>query len=520
MIADARSIGQLLSRLASEAPDKVAITFEGRTTTRASLDRRASQVAHGLIALTSESGARLAVLDTNSDAFFELLFGAAKSRRILVPINYRLTVPEVIAIVCDAGAQVLFVGAEFFPIAEAIREHCPTVGEVITLGGTHDGWPTYEVWRDQQRACQPDVAVDPSDDLLLVYTSGTTGRPKGVQLTHANVLQSTPLLVQEYGPSPGDDVALVCMPLFHVSGSLWGLSCLHASATIVMLRRINPAEVLQTIDTHRISKALLVPAVIRLLLETPDIHSCNLTSLDFVLYGGSPISMPLLRQAMATFKCHFGQVYGLTEATGAITYLSPSDHEGNDPALLQSCGKPLAHVQVRVLDEAGRELPPGAIGEIVCRSAQTMKGYWNNPEQTAEVLRDGWLYTGDAGYFDSDGYLHVHDRVKDMIVSGGENIYPAELERTLMSHVAVVDVAVIGIPDNRWGEVPLAFVVRKSGCETAAEELIAFCRERMASYKTPKAVTFVDGLPRNAAGKLLKHELRAPFWPESRRQVN
>jgi len=463
---------------------------------------------------------RAAVLDTNSDVFFEILFGAAKARRVLVPLNNRLAPAEMVDIINDAGVGLLFVGPEFLPVAEALRPSCPGVRQVVTLGGHHAGMEDYTGWRDRQTASDPHVPVGRSEVVLLVYTSGTTGRPKGAELTHENLLTNAPLLEVEYGSSPGSDTGLVCLPLFHVSGCLWGLSCLYAGAGIVILRRVTPVDVLCAIAEHKVTKTLLVPAIIQLLLDAPGREAYDVSSLDLILYGASPISEGVLCRALSTFDCHFGQVYGLTETTGAITYLPPQDHDLINPARLQSCGKPLSHAQIRVVDANGGDVPQGQIGEIVCRTAQNMKGYWNCPDETKAVLRGEWLHTGDAGYLDADGYLYIHDRIKDMIVSGGENVFPAEVERVLSSHPGVADVAVIGVPDDRWGELAKAFVVRKEGVTVSAEDLVAFCRQRIAGYKVPRSVDFVGSLQRNAAGKLLKQELRAPYWAGRTRAVN
>lgn len=520
-ISEFDSIADLLRNRASSSPDLIAIECEDRTTTRASLDRRASQVAQGLKEVLERPGDRAAVLDSNSDTFFELLFGAAKANRVLVPINTRLVPSEMAHVLNDSGAELLFVGAEFLQAAAVLQQSCPAVRRIVALGGADHGWDDYVSWRDRQPASDPRIAVHRSDVILLCYTSGTTGTPKGAQLTHENLLANAPLLQQEYGSSPATDVGLVCMPLFHVSGSLWALSCFHADVRIVILRRLTPTDLLATIANRRVTKALLVPVVIQMLLDAPGRDAYDLSSLDFVLYGASPISAALLRRAMETLTCHFGQVYGLTETSGAVTYLAPQDHDADNPRRLGSCGKPLRHVEIRIVDERGGEVrEAGRIGEIVCRSAQTMKGYWNSPAETASVLRDGWLHTGDAGFFDEDGYLYIHDRLKDMIISGGENIYPAEVERALAGHPVVADVAVIGVPDAQWGEAPKALVVKKGGQHATAEELIEFCRGRIASYKIPRSVEFVDVLKRNPAGKLLKHELRAPYWAGRTRKVN
>jgi long-chain acyl-CoA synthetase len=269
-----------------------------------------------------------------------------------------------------------------------------------------------------------------------------------------------------------------------------------------------------------VTLAFVAPAVLLILLQTPGCREADFASLRRVVYAGSPIPLALLRDALATFGCAFGQVYGLTETTGAVTHLSPADHAMADSPRLGSCGKPLGTTALRVVDGVGNPLPPGQVGEIVLRSPQVMSGYWELPEATAEATRDGWFHTGDAGYVDADGYLYVHDRIKDMIVSGSENIYPAEVESALSGHPAVADVGVIGVPDARWGEAVKAIVVRKKGADATEAELIAYCRARIAHYKAPKSVAFADALPRNASGKILKRELRAPYWVGHERQVN
>ena len=521
MTTDFQTIADMLRVHAAAHPGALALACGDRRTTLATLDVRASQVAHGLKEALAHPGDRFAVLDMNSDTFFELLFGAARANRVLVPVNYRLTPSEIAEVLIDARVELLFVGAEFIEVAATLQRMCPMLRQIVTLSQPHDEWPQYASWRDRRPSNDPAGMANSSDVVLLGYTSGTTGKPKGAQLTHGNLLANAPLLLQEYGSSPQTDIGLVCMPLFHVSGSLWALSCFYADVPIVVMRRVTPTDLLATIAERRVTKTLLVPAVIQMLLAAPERDHFDLSSLDLVLYGGSPISVPVLRQALATFGCNFGQVYGLTESAGAITYLSPADHRLDDRQRLQSCGRPLGHVEIRIVDDHGETLcEPGGIGEIVCRSAQNMKGYWNDADATAEVLRDGWLHTGDAGYFDQDGYLHIHDRIKDVIISGGENVYPAEIERALAAHPSVADVAVIGVPHDRWGEVPKALVVRKPNSDVSADVLIAFCAGRIAGYKVPSSIEFMDALKRNASGKLLKHELRALYWAGRGRKVN
>jgi acyl-CoA synthetase (AMP-forming)/AMP-acid ligase II len=353
-----------------------------------------------------------------------------------------------------------------------------------------------------------------------MYTSGTTGHPKGAQLSHANLLTLMPVALRQFGTWHEGDVSLVCMPLFHIGGSGWALVGLYAGAESVLAREFNPAAILRTIEQFGVTKALFVPAMILFLLQTPQCATTNFSKLELIVYGASPAPVELIRNARKTFGCGFAQVYGLTETTGAITYLPPEDHSGASPERLKSCGKPMHGVEIKILDASRRELPPGEIGELVCRTPQIMLGYWNLPDATAATIRNGWLHTGDAGYMDRDGYVYIYDRVKDMIISGGENIYPAEIENALFGHPAIADVAVIGVPDGTWGEAVKAIVVRKPGAEVSAEELVDFARERIAGFKVPHLFDFVDALPRNASGKLLKRELRKPYWADQDRQVH
>jgi acyl-CoA synthetase (AMP-forming)/AMP-acid ligase II len=286
------------------------------------------------------------------------------------------------------------------------------------------------------------------------------------------------------------------------------------------LREAAPAEILRLIPSERVTIAAVVPALLRFMLQTPGSHEVDFTSLRHITYGASPIAEDLLREALTTFKCDFAQAYGLTETTGMVAVLPPRDHASAVNHRLRSCGRPLSNVVVKIVGYDGVELRPGEVGEVVVRSPLTMKGYWKQAEATASAIRDGWLHTGDAGYMDADGYLYIHDRVKDMIVSGGENVYPAEVENVLSGHPAVADVAVIGVPDARWGEAVKAVVVLRPMRPATESELIAYCRDRIAHYKAPKSVDFIEALPRNPSGKVLKRVLRAPYWAGYERQVN
>jgi acyl-CoA synthetase (AMP-forming)/AMP-acid ligase II len=509
------TLADIVRQQAAERPDAVALTFEDRDTTYVMLDRRASQVANGLIAAGVRPEGRIALLDKNHDSFYEIWFGAAKANAVLVPVNWRLAPPEIAFVINDCGAEVLFIGADFVDTIAAIRDQLMTVREVIV---TDRDYPS---WRDVQSAGDPRLATAPDDVCAQMYTSGTTGLPKGAQLTHANMLTevsvASALDTLEWHAG---DVSLVVMPLFHVAGSAYGLFGLYAGARNVVLREVVPQQILDMVGKYRVTKLLLVPAVILFVLQCPGIGGANLSSLELLYYGASPIPIELLRKAMTVFPCRFCQVYGLTETSGAITGLPPEEHADTNSERLASCGKKLPGVQLRVVGANGEDLPARQVGEILCRSPLVMKGYWNQPEETARARDGEWFRTGDAGYLDEDGYLYIYDRVKDMIVSGGENVYPAEVESALYGHPAIADVAVIGVPDERWGEAVKAVVVLKPGAVAGADEIIAYARERIAGYKLPKSVDFTDAMPRTPSGKILKRQLREPYWQGEARQVH
>lgn len=504
---------------AKERPQAVALDFNGRVTTYGQLDERASRVAQGLIALGQKPGARVGYLGKNSDRYFEVLFGAFKARAVIVGVNWRLAPPEIAYVLNDAACEVLFVGKEYYETVEKIRADCPQLKHVIAIDGGSE-FPDYESWRDAQPAKDPMLPVAPDDDVIQLYTSGTTGHPKGVQLTSANYLaiikSAAEMGLATYTP---DDAVLIAMPIFHVAGVNIGVLTLAHGACGIVLGDIDPQVILNLIEQKKISYAFLVPAVILFLTQQPDVRKRDFSSLKQISYGASPIAEDLLLSAKEIMGCEFLQVYGLTETTGGGTVLPPADHIPSR-GKLRSCGKPAPGHEVRVVDGQGRALGAHEVGEIQIRAANVMKGYWNKPEATAKAIAQDWFFTGDAGYFDEDGYLYIHDRVKDMIVSGGENIYPAEVENAIFGHPAVADVAVIGVPDAKWGEAVKAVVVRKPGADATPAEIIAWARDRIAGYKLPKSVDFIEALPRNPTGKILRRELRKPYWEGRDRQVN
>jgi long-chain acyl-CoA synthetase len=500
-------------------PDAAAIVYDGCTTSYGALDRASSQAANALIADGVQPQRRIAHLDKSSDLFFELLFGAAKANAVMVSVNWRLAPPEVAQIVNDAEAEMLFVGAEFFPVIEKIRDELKTVRKIVALDGGHPDWEPFEAWRDRQPPTDPCLPIAPTDTAIQFYTSGTTGLPKGAEIINRNFTAMMPLWTREWLLAPGVP-NLVCLPMFHIGGAGWAVAGLYSGATNHVMREFIPAQILETVQRERLQVLLLVPAMILFLVQAPRIRETDLSSLRLIVYGAAPIPAELLKQAIAIFPCGFQQVYGLTETTGAITLLPPKDHDPNDAKKLLSCGYAQEGVELRIVGDNGKDMAPGKVGEIAVRSLQVMGGYWKLPEATARAVQGDWFFTGDAGYLDEAGYLYIYDRVKDMIVSGGENIYPAEVESALFGHPAVADVAVIGVPDERWGEAVKAVVVKKADAELTPGELIGWARERIAGYKLPKSVDFIDALPRNPTGKILKRELRKAYWGERERQVN
>jgi fatty-acyl-CoA synthase len=439
-------------------------------------------------------------------------------------VNWRLAGAEIAVIIDDARASVLFVGPEFIDLVRGLLPQLPGVRTVIAMEGGAPDWQDFAAWRDAQSDQDPELPLASDDVAMQLYTSGTTGKPKGAMLSHRNFL--TLLRIADTPDNPdwnvwtSSDVSLVAMPMFHIGGIGWAVFGLYHGAKNVIAREFDPARVLDDFERHGISKLFLVPAAMQFIVRQPRVREMDFGRLRYILYGASPIPAALLRECIAVFGCGFVQMYGMTETTGTIVVLAPEDHvEGRD--CMRSAGKALPGIEIAILDAAGRPLPTGQVGEIATRSASNMVGYWNMPEATAHTLDgDNWLRTGDAGYLDGDGYLYIHDRIKDMIISGGENIYPAEVESAICDHPDVAEVAVIGVPDDIWGEAVKAVVALKPGKSLNATDLISFARGRIAAFKSPKSIDFIAALPRNASGKILRRQLRDPYWTGRERQVN
>ena len=498
---------------ASIRPDHIALIFGKERTSYRQLDERATRIANGLSGLGLTPKGRVAVLARNSGVYFELLFGIMRAGMTILPLNWRLAAPEIIYILQDAGIECLFYEQDFAAIVDAAREQCRTLRTTMAIDGRDRSGLT--AWRDRQPISRPEIHPDPEDVMIQFYTSGTTGHPKGVQISHrsSRAMREMEVAGQEDWQSwSSDDVAIVALPNFHLSGTSWALQWLARGATCVIQPQVDAEASLNAIEEHGVTQIMTIPTAIQMMLDHPRFESIDTSSLRNIFYGGMRMPAPLLRRARAALSASFIQIYGMTEHNGSVCYLTPSDHirADADEDLLKSCGRPLPHVSMRIMDADGRDLPAGQVGEVCISSPSLMNGYWNRADLAGEVMFGHHYRTGDAGYINAEGYLFLVDRVKDMIVSGGENIYPAEVERILHEHPDVHEVAVIGVPDERWGEAVKAVVVCKGDALTA-EDVIDFARGRIASYKLPKTVDFVDALPRNANGKIVKRDLRARY---------
>ena len=516
-----RSIGGVVRTHAATRPDATAIRFGDRTITWAEHYERAKRVASALVASGVGPQEHVAFIDKNGVEFFEFLYGCGLINAIGVAVNWRLAPVEIAYTVNDAQAKVLVVGPEFFAAVEQIEKDLTSVTTIVAIGD-HPRWESYEDWLAAAPADDPQVPTALLDCALQLYTSGTTGLPKGVMLSNKNLFTLLDKVAASWGFGEGE-TNLVCMPLFHIGGAGWAVAGMYNGCASVLVREFVPNAVLDLLVAEGVTTALFVPAMLGFLSMVPGAGD-RTYPIKRIVYGASPITNETLLAAMRTFKCMFFQAYGMTETTGGFTQLDDVDHDPDGPRahLLRSAGKASPWVELKIMDlENETECAPGGVGEVWTRSDQNMTGYWAKPEETAKtLLPDGWLRTGDAGYVDEEGFLFLTDRVKDMIVSGAENVYPAEVENAIASHPAVVEVGVIGVPSERWGETVKAIVVKRPGMDVTGPEIIAFAKERLASYKCPTSVDFIDVLPRNPSGKVLKKDLREPFWAGHARRVN
>ncbi len=488
-----------LARNAALRPDSPCLIFDDKVIGFGSFAASTDDLAATLLGTGLAAGDRVAILAPASPLFFQMLFACAKARLILVPLNSRLSAREVAEVLTDAAPALLILSGDFRPL--------------VPEGA---GWRTMPdsamaAWAASGPKADLPTARSPSEPMLILYTSGTTGAAKGVALSEHN-LWFLSLMARELWGFDATSANLVSTPLFHIGGIGWGLLALAQGGRTILARDADPNVLIGLMHNHGITHSFMVPTVIQRLVEHVEAGGATAPSIQHLFYGAAPIGEALLRRTLALFGCDFHHVYGMTETAGTVVTLDAADHDPDGPDLhrLQSCGRAMPWVEIAIVDPtSGRTLPAGQVGEVRLRSAAITSGYWRKPEETARAITaDGWLCTGDAGELDDDGYLYLRDRYKDMIVSGGENIYPKEIENVLQYHPAIAEVAVIGVPHPRWGETPAAIVVLRPGQSADAADIIAFTRERLARYKSPSRVEFRDSLPRNASGKVMKHMLR------------
>jgi acyl-CoA synthetase (AMP-forming)/AMP-acid ligase II len=503
-----------LAHWARATPDNEAFSYLGRTWTWAQWEDRVRRLAGALSSLGIGRGDVVSFLDKNHPACVELTLAASSLGAANAIINFRLAGAEVDYAVNDAGAKVLLVGSELMPLVEQIRDRLTTVEHVIEVTPEGGDGDEYEALLAGAEPRPRSAEVDPEDVCLVMYSSGTTGHPKGVALTQANMIAHTLNAHEGWGFDDGDK-NMVSMPLFHVGGSSYVLFGIHDGVPSVMTRDPDGASLAGAI-MQGANRTFLVPAVLAQVLQSGDDAVRLFGNLKTYCYGAAPMPLPLLRAAIKAWPdTDFIQVYGLTELCGVITHLMPDAHRDEaHPERLVSAGQCIPGAEVRVVDpESLEDLPTGQHGELWFRTPQLMKGYLNRPDATSEVITDdGWFRTGDMGKVDDAGFVYVEDRLKDMIISGGENIYSPEIERVLAEHPAVMEVAIIGVPDEKWGETVKAVVALKPGTEATEQELIAWCRDQLAGFKCPKSVDVLEALPRNPTGKILKRDLRRPYW--------
>jgi acyl-CoA synthetase (AMP-forming)/AMP-acid ligase II len=483
-----------------------------------------NQLANAFISSGLQVGDRIAILSKNSAEYMFFYFAAAKAGVVPVPLNFRLSAKEWIYIVNDAEVKALLASTPYLESIDSIKNELVTVSKYIAISQQEkDGWQNYYKMIEGHPTTAPNLNISDQHDVYQMYTSGTTGHPKGAVLSHFAVTSNLAQMSSFMDGQKGQRF-LVVAPLYHAAAVLGSFVCIYQKGTIYLQEDFIPSEVVRALSEENITRAGLVPAMIQACLTyVPDIDKKDFSSLKTIVYGASPISETTLKKAIEIFKCNFIQIYGMTETTVALTTLLAEPHKRaleSNPGLLLAAGRPVPNTEIRIVDSEDNDLPQGSTGEIIARGPQLMKGYWKRDDANKETLRGGWMHTGDAGYLDKEGFLYVQDRVKDMIVSGGENVYPRAVEDVLFLFPGVIDAAVIGVPDEKWGETVKAIVVVRKGETITSEEIIKFCREKLGGFECPTSVDFVEALPRNPSGKVLKRELREPYWVGYKRRVS
>jgi acyl-CoA synthetase (AMP-forming)/AMP-acid ligase II len=507
--SEIRGLPDIPEYWATHRPNKIALIEGSTSRTYAQLEEASNRLANRLIRNGVKQGSPIGFFGKNAIEVFEIWFGAVKAGCALAAFNWRCSVDELVVILDDAQTPLVFVSAEFLDTMSQVRSRCREHFEIVPFGPGSGNGGGLGAWLNDAPTTNPHLSHAPTDTILLSYTSGTTGQPKGVMA--AAEAFSYSFLCGALEPAMAwrdDDIMLMSMPNFHLAGSWVSIAAFYHGATLSILPAFDPAGFMEVLRRDRPTIAPIVPAAIQFLLNMPNVGPADFESLRTVMYFGSPISPELARRAIATFGCEFHQFYGATEAW-FLTILHHREHIGDHPARLASCGTPLPLVSIRIADADGADVGPGVIGEVLVRTPMIFSGYWNKPNATSEALRDGWYHTGDLAQRDEDGFLYIVDRAKDMIISGGENIYSTEIELALQKLPGVRMCAVIGLPDEKWGERVVALIIRDPAVELTSEAVIAHCQGLIARYKAPKQVEFLDAFPVTPTGKVKKGSLRA-----------
>lgn len=493
-----RNVGEILARPCALSPHRPALFDQGQSWTWSEVQAHVNRDARALRELGVEPGERVAVLSRNSARYFELYFSIPRAGGVIVPLNHRLAEPELAYCMDDSGSVLLLADRDHMALARRIS------GTVICI----------DEWETSTASAQPEIEASEDDLFGIFYTGGTTGQPKGVMLSHRNICEGAINVVIAMGYRE-DDIYLHAGPMFHLADGCGSFATTWLGSSHVFISGFSPEVLLDAVESHGVTTMTLVPTMYAMLLESPSFSRERLKSLRRVFYSASPMPPGLLERVIEAFDCEIGQGYGMTETSARLTALSPEEHRrfsgpaasNLERARLASAGRPIVGTEVRVVNQHGETCPPGEVGEIVARGPNVMAGYWG--VDSPDALRDGWMHTGDLAFTDDDGYVFIVDRSKDMIISGGENVYSVEVESALYSHPDVIEAAVIGVADPKWGERVHAVVVLREGTSATKDDLMNHCRDQIAGYKIPRSIEFRDSLPKSGAGKTLKRELRS-----------
>ncbi len=500
-------------------PDRVAMIFEDKRITYELLQDWINRLANALADMGVGEGDRVAMLQVNCNEHIEAYFAAAKLDAVFVPLNFRARADEITHMLNDSGPKALLVGERYIDMIRECTDQLESVEHFIALEGASVGWPSYDALIESASAEERYPAGDEDDLTILMFTAGTTGFPKGVMLTHDSF---SSYILSNVTPADPDieDRNILTVPLYHIAGIQAVMAAIYGGRTLIIQRQFEAKQWMTLVERERANRAMMVPTMLKMLMDHPEFHQHDLSSLEVVTYGAAPMPVEVIKRAIKELPgTYFINAFGQTETAATITMLPPEDHilEGTEEEIeiklkrLSSIGKPLDDIEVKIIDEDGSFVTDGEVGEIAARGSRLMKGYWHQEGATAETIRGGWLFTGDLGYMDEDGYIFLAGRAKDFIKRGGEMISPEEVEQVLHSHPAIDEAAIIGVPDDDWGERVRAIVVLKNGESAVEAEIMEFCRQRLSSFKKPESVVFCEELPRNPLGKVLKRVLREDY---------